>query len=67
MGRDRITIMIKNEQLMKLRAIQAKMIKKTKKNWSLSSVFSIVLAIGVGSKDFDELIDTVIENGMIEK
>ena len=67
MVKDRITIMINNEQLLKLRTVQAKMIKESKENWSFSSVLSIVLTIGVGAKDFDELIMAVIENGKKKK
>ncbi len=67
MGMDRVTIMMKKEQLLKLRSIQARLIKETKKNWSFSKVLSIVVAMGVGSKDFDELITNVIENGMKKK
>ena len=57
----RITIIIDDDTLAKLRALQAKLISETQSNWSFSKTMSIVSSIGLGEKNFEEIMDTVIE------
>ena len=64
---NRITIILKDHDLETLRILQAKLIKETKKNWSFSSVVSLILSIGIGSKDYKDMIDTVIGVSKKEK
>ena len=56
----RITITIHEEMLLNVKQIQSRLISKTKKNWSLSKTISLILAIGLGAKDFEDLLDIVI-------
>ena len=64
---NRITIILKDHDLETLRILQAKLIKETKKNWSFSSVVSLILSMGIGSNDFKDTIDTVIGISKKEK
>lgn len=62
MTKPRLTITMTDDMLMNLKQIQSRLINKTKKNWSFSATISLVASIGLGSKDFEDLIDIVIEN-----
>jgi len=57
----RITVIFDEETLKKLRVVQAKLITETKRSWSFSKTLSIVSSMGIGSKNFDEIVNTVIE------
>jgi len=61
MVRKRITIVIDEDTLTKLRSLQAKLISETKSNWSFSKTMVIVSLMGLGGKNFDEIMDIVIE------
>jgi len=60
MTKKRITISIDEEMLMNVKQIQSKLVDKTKKNWNFSKTLSLILAIGLGGKDFDDILDLVI-------
>ena len=47
--------------LMKLKSLQSKLVFETRRSWSFSKTLSIVLAIGVGANDYQDLIDLLIE------
>lgn len=64
---NRITIILKDDDIETIRTLQARLIKDTKKNWSFSSVVSLILSIGIGSKDYKDMIDTVIGVSKKEK
>jgi len=63
----RVTIIIDYQTLTKLRALQAKLILATKSNWSFSKTLSIVSSVGLGAKNFDEIMDAVIETAKKRK
>ena len=64
---NRITIILKDDDIETIRTLQARLIKDTKKNWSFSAVVSLILSIGIGSKDFKDMIDTVVGISKREK
>ena len=64
---NRITIILKDGDIDIIRTLQARLIKDTKKKWSFSAVVSLILSIGIGSKDFKDMIDTVVGISKREK
>jgi len=63
----RITIFIDDKTLSKLREVQANLIKETKSSWSFSKTLTIVSSIGLGVKNFNDIMDTVIETAIKEQ
>jgi len=63
----RITIIIDNKMLLKLREIQANLIKETQSSWSFSKTVSLVNSIGLGVKNFNPIIERVIEEAKKEQ
>ncbi len=63
----RITVIIDDKTLLKLRGVQADLIRETKTHWSFSKTLSLVSSIGLGVKNFDPIIERVIEEWKKEK
>jgi len=63
----RITIIIDDKTLLKLREVQAKLIVETKSSWSFSRTITIVSSIGLGVKNFNPLIERIIDEWKKEK
>jgi len=63
----RITIIIDDKTLLKLRDVQANLIKETKSSWSFSKTLSLVSSIGLGVKNFNPIIEKVIEEAKKEQ
>ena len=57
----RITIVIDDKILLKLREVQANLIKETQSSWSFSKTITLVSSIGLGVKKFNPIIEKVIE------
>lgn len=66
MTETRITIIIDEVTLLKLREVQANLIKETKRSWSFSKTIRLVSSIGLGVKNFDPIIQKVIEKTNME-
>jgi hypothetical protein len=47
-----------------IRKIQAKLVIKTNKSWSYTKVAIMIMSIGIGSKDFDRMIDIIANNSL---
>ncbi len=57
----RITIIIDEKTLLKLREVQANLIQETQSSWSFSKTISLVSSIGLGVTNVNPIIEKVIE------
>ena len=62
----RITVIIDDKILLKLRDVQANLIKETQSSWSFSKTITLVSSIGLGVKNFNPIIEKVIEQAKKE-
>ncbi len=63
----RITVVIDDKTLLKLREVQANLIQETQSSWSFSKTISLVSSIGLGNKNLNPIIERVIEEAKKEQ